>query len=214
MDPEPNTEDVGLTREEKAVAKRLANARLLRDYAISATLDVPDQIITDLSDAPLEQMEAIITQLKAMRMSIGAETPAEEKTAQFIQKKALIAGNKLDLAGASDNYRQLQEMYGEQFPTIAISARQGTGLEELKTQVFETLEIIRVYTKTPGQKPDLSDPIILGRGSTLEDAAEEVHKDFKAKLRYARLWGSGKHDGIMVKRDHILQDGDIIELHA
>ena len=51
------------------------------------------------------------------------------------------------------------------------------------------------------------------RGSTLEDAAADVHKDFAQKLKYARIWGSGKHDGLMVKRDHILQDGDIIELH-
>jgi ribosome-interacting GTPase 1 len=25
--------------------------------------------------------------------------------------------------------------------------------------------------------------------------------------------GSGKHDGVMVKRNHVLKDGDIIELH-
>jgi ribosome-interacting GTPase 1 len=75
------------------------------------------------------------------------------------------------------------------------------------------LDIIRVYTKSPGQKPDLTDPIVLDRGSTLEDAATEVHKDFSARLKFARVWGSGKHDGVMVKRDHVLQDGDIIELH-
>jgi len=76
------------------------------------------------------------------------------------------------------------------------------------------LDIIRVYTKVPGQKPDFTDPIILDRGSTLEDAAASVHKDFRAKLKYARIWGSGKHDGVMAKRDHILQDGDVIELHV
>lgn len=75
------------------------------------------------------------------------------------------------------------------------------------------LDIIRVYTKTPGQKPDSADPIILARGSTLEDAALEIHKDFQARLKYARVWGSGKHDGVMVKRNHLLEDGDIIELH-
>lgn len=32
-------------------------------------------------------------------------------------------------------------------------------------------------------------------------------------MKYARIWSSGKHDGVMAKRDHILQDGDIIELH-
>ena len=75
------------------------------------------------------------------------------------------------------------------------------------------LDIIRVYTKAPGQKPDPTDPIILKRGSTLADAAAEVHKDFRAKMKYARIWGSGKHDGVMARRDHVLQDGDIIELH-
>ncbi len=45
------------------------------------------------------------------------------------------------------------------------------------------------------------------------DAAAAVHKDFRDQLKYARIWGSGKHDGVMAKRDHILQDGDIIELH-
>ena len=48
---------------------------------------------------------------------------------------------------------------------------------------------------------------------TLQDAAEDVHKDFAAKLKFARIWGSGKYDGVSVKRNHVLQDGDIIELH-
>ena len=74
---------------------------------------------------------------------------------------------------------------------------------------------IRIETmkKAPGQKADTSDPIVLPRGSTLLDAASSVHKDFAAKLKYSRIWGSGKHDGIMARRNHILEDGDIIELH-
>ena len=98
-------------------------------------------------------------------------------------------------------------------PVIAISAKEGTCLEELKRAIYQMLNIIRVYTKAPGEKPDFTDPIVLERGSTLEDAAAAVHKDFAQKLKYARIWGSGKHDGLMVKRDHILQDGDVIELH-
>ena len=158
-------------------------------------------VVVDLSDAPLAQMEAIITQLENMRVGLG-------------EKKALIVGNKLDLDNASQNYIALKTEFKEQLPVIAISAKEGTGLEELKHKTYQVLDIIRVYTKTPGQKPDLSDPIILTRGSTLEDAAASVHKDFLQRLEYARLWGSGKHDGLMVKRGHILQDGDVIELHV
>ena len=98
-------------------------------------------------------------------------------------------------------------------PVVAISTKEGVDLEELKRAIYQMLNIIRVYTKAPGEKPDFTDPIVLERGSTLEDAAAAVHKDFARKLKYARIWGSGKYDGLMVKRDHVLQDGDVIELH-
>jgi len=158
-------------------------------------------LVVDLSSAPLAQVEAIFIELESRKVEIGDKV------------KALIVGNKLDLPTASENYLALKNKYEGQLPIIAVSAREGVGLEELRRKIYQVLDIIRVYTKTPGRKPDLTDPIILDRGSTLEDAAASVHKDFAAKLKYARIWGSGKHDGIMVKRDHTLQDGDIIELH-
>ena len=170
-------------------------------------------LMVDLRDDPLAQIESLIEQLEKMRISIGSGGGEEEEEI-LSRKKALIAGNKIDLPGARENYTALQNRYGNQLPVLAISARERIGLEELKLKIFQVLDIIRVYTKIPGQKPDFDDPIILERGSTLADAAEAVHKDFLAKLKYARLWGSGKHDGIMVKRDHIMQDGDIIELHV
>jgi ribosome-interacting GTPase 1 len=147
-----------------------------------------------------------------MRVSI-VERKTEEDTT-LSPKKTLIIGNKIDLNGAGNNYAALQNRYKDRLSTVAISAKEGTGLEELRREIYRVLDIIRVYTKAPGQKPELNDPIILDRGSTLENAAAEVHKDFRAKLKYARIWGSGKHDGIMIKRNHILQDGDIIELHV
>ena len=170
-------------------------------------------VMVDLSDAPLAQMEDITAQLEEMRIGIGIRRNQEEPSGPSGQKKALIIGNKLDLEEASQNYVALQDKYKDQLPVIAISAQKGIGLEEMKLKTYQMLDIIRVYTKTPGQQPDLNDPIILNRGGTLGDAAASVHKDFRARLKYARLWGSGKHDGTMVKRDHILQDGDIIELH-
>jgi hypothetical protein len=170
-------------------------------------------IMVGLANAPEEQMEAITKQLENMRIIIGDAGAKEDSEFITWHKKALIIGNKIDLDNAKQNYAALKNKYGEQFPVIAISAKEGIGLEELKREIYQLLDIIRVYTKAPRKKPDFTDPIILQRGSTLEDAAAAVHKDFAAKLKYARLWGSGKHDGIMAKRDHVLEDGDIIELH-
>jgi small GTP-binding protein len=170
-------------------------------------------ILVDLADAPLEQMEAVTAQLEKMRIVIGDASAGEDSEFTIWHKKVLIIGNKLDLDGASQNYEALKDKYGGQFPVIAVSAKQGTGLEKLKVKIYQVLDIIRVYTKAPGGKPDFTDPIVIRRGSILEDAAAEVHKDFAAKMKYARIWGSGKHDGVMAKRDHVLEDGDIIELH-
>ncbi len=171
-------------------------------------------VVIDLSDDPLAQMETITTELGKMRTAVDTKKADEEQSNALQLKKALIIGNKVDLDEANQNYTVLQELYQDELPVVAISAKKGIGLEELKLKIYQMLDIIRVYTKTPGQKPDLSDPIILERGSTLEDAATEVHKDFRGRLKYARVWGSGKHDGVMVKRDHVLKDGDIIELHV
>jgi len=170
-------------------------------------------VVVDLNDAPLTQMEDITAQLEKMRVSIGEKKSEENLDIPLYQKKALIIGNKLDLDNARGNYIALRNRYENQLPVIAISAKEGTSLEALKRAIYQMLNIIRVYTKAPGEKPDFTDPIVLERGSTLEDAAAAVHKDFVRKLKYARVWGSGKHDGLMVKRDHILQDGDVIELH-
>ncbi len=169
-------------------------------------------IVVNLNYAPLAQMEDLTAQLNKMRIGID-KRKAEEEADVLYQKRGLIIGNKLDLDNTRENYIALKNKYENQLPVIAISAKEGTGLEELKHAIYQRLDVIRVYTKAPGEKPDFTDPIVIERGSTLEDAATEVHKDFAHKLKYARIWGSGKHDGVMAKRDHVLKDGDVIELH-
>jgi small GTP-binding protein len=169
-------------------------------------------VVVDLSNDPVSQLDAVIAQLEEKRTGLGEGKAEAGEEFPLSYKKALVVGNKMDLDSGGENYRSLHNKYGGQLPIMAISAL-GDGLEELRLKIFQMLDIIRVYTKTPGGKPDFTDPIILDRGSTLEAAATSVHKDFAQKMKYARIWGSGKHDGVMAKRDHVLQDGDVIELH-
>jgi small GTP-binding protein len=170
-------------------------------------------VLVDLSGDPLAQMEAIIAELARMRIGIIDQKTEGEPPVILHRKKALVAGNKVDLPGVGENYAALQKRYGDQLPVLAISAKEGAGLEEMKRGLYQLLDVIRVYTKVPGERPDMHEPLVLTRGSTIEDAAYSLHKDLLAKLKFARVWGSGKHDGMMAKRGHILQDGDIIELH-
>jgi len=177
-------------------------------------------IVVDAADSPLDQLADISLQLEEMLVAVGPPLAEDDPTVdgdpRIVRVKGMILANKADRIDAAELDRikaTLAAEWGDGVPVLAISARNGAGLEDLRLAVYRLLDIIRVYTKTPGQKPDMTDPIVLQRGSTLEDAAQQVHKDFRAKMKFARVWGSGKHDGIMIKRDHVLEDGDIIELH-
>jgi ribosome-interacting GTPase 1 len=169
-------------------------------------------VIIDLTQEPMAQAEAIIDWLARFRIGLSQDSSRAEEITNW--KTALIIGNKIDAEGASEKYRILESSYRGRFTVFSISAQRADGLEPLRTGIFSALDVIRVYTKTPGQKPDLTDPVVLKRGSTALDAAESVHKDFGRNLKYAQVWGSGKFDGQRVKRDYILQDGDVIELHV
>jgi len=157
-------------------------------------------ILVDLGAEPLDQVETVLQELNKLSIEPMA-------------KRVLVVGNKSDLDSASENYHRLSAKYDAQFPLISISAKEGIGLEELREGIYRALDVIRVYTKAPGRKADFDEPVVLERGSTVADAAEAIHKDFRDKLKYALVWGSGKFDGQKVKREHTLEDGDIIELH-
>ncbi len=111
------------------------------------------------------------------------------------------------------DHRDAAEELSIFFPLLSTSAETGTGLDELRQEVFTALRIIRVYTKLPGKPPDLTEPYTLPIGSTVLDIVQTVHREFVDKLKYVRLWGSGKFDGQQAPSGHELQDKDIVEIH-
>ena len=169
-------------------------------------------IVVDLGIEPASQVETTLQSLAEARIEPGTDNAAKAASGNY-QKKMLLIGNKNDLENSSGNWEKLNSRYNALFPVISVSAREGIGLEELKGAIFKALDIIRVHTKTPGSKVDLSEPVILKKGSTVQDAAESIHKDFRDKLKYTMVWGSGKYDGQKVSREHVLCDGDIVEFH-
>jgi len=80
-------------------------------------------------------------------------------------------------------------------------------------QIFEFFDLIRVYTKEPGERTVMDKPVLLKKKSTVLDVAKEIHKDFADKMKFARVWGSSKFPGQRVEKDYILKDKDIVELH-
>ncbi|MCZ6875038.1 MAG: TGS domain-containing protein, partial [bacterium] len=126
----------------------------------------------------------------------------------------LLLGNKYDAVDAPDNWEIVQELYADRWPMLTASATQGDDLETLRRALYDVLDVVRAYTKAPGKKAAFDAPFTLPRGSTVVEVAATVHKDFAAQLKFARIWSTEKYDGQMVQRNHVVQDGDLIELHT
>ncbi|USG99152.1 GTP-binding protein [Thermococcus argininiproducens] len=132
----------------------------------------------------------------------------------LVWRKAIIIANKGDAPGSKENYEKLIKTYNDRFKIVPVSAKKKANIEILKEELYQLADIIRVFTKSPGEDPAYP-PIALKKGSTVLDVAERIHKDFAKNFKYARVWGkSAKFPGQRVGAEHVLEDGDIVEVHA
>lgn len=171
-------------------------------------------LVVDLSGDPLSQADEIISELD--RYGFELLRPGEEADLEDyrVSMRCLLVANKADAEGADIAFEFLEELYGTRFPIVRVSAATGTGLDDLARSVFAALSKVRVYLKARGSQPNHSEPLVLDKGSLIQDAAVSVHKDWTRKIKYALLWGSSKFEGQRVGRDYVLEDGDVIELHG
>jgi len=129
---------------------------------------------------------------------------------QLKDKKSILVGNKIDLEGAKENFEKLKS----QFKIRAISCLNGFGLEELRREIFDLLKIVRVYAKPPNKEVDLSQPFILKSGSPLLELAIKINPNFVTNFKYAKLFKKGSKKPLIVGKDYLFQDEDIVEIHS
>ncbi len=173
------------------------------------TLQKSDAILITIdgaSDDCLEQVEGCLEVLQEKGVIDLSENGAVVAPTPF-----LITAMKTDIPGAEENIELLKE-FKPDLDILAISSHKDTGIDALKKELFEVLEVIRVYGKPAGKSTDMDRPFILRKGSTVLDFAAAVHRDFPEKMKCALVWGSAKFDGQAVSQDHVLQDQDIVEL--
>ena len=176
-------------------------------------------LVLDLNHpACVEQVEELHDLLAGSRITLTSrwERPAEEDDDPFaLSLPTLLTATKSDqIDNPADELATFRELTGCTYPAVSVSALTGVGLDRIGPFLFRHLEVVRVYTKIPGQAPDLTRPFTVRRGQTVGDVAVLVHKEIAAELRYARLWGRGTFDGQHVGRDHPVEDGDVVELHT
>jgi ribosome-interacting GTPase 1 len=175
-----------------------------------AALLVIDLSSDDCIDSFLFVREILTT--KGVRLS-PVHDPSEIELPRNV-KPTLVIANKCDSPKASENLEFFLEVVGDEFRVLPISAETGEGLDEMKDILYEFLDVVRVYSKIPGKDADMKKPFMVKRGSTVQDVAFKIHREFADNLKFAKVWGSGKFDGQIVERDHVVEDEDILEIHV
>jgi len=125
----------------------------------------------------------------------------------------LYVHNKIDNTSIEELDRLANQPY-----SCVISVKKEWNLEFLKEKLWDTLSILRVYTKRKGGSADLAEPVILRKGkNTIKDVCEHIHRDMVKKFKYGRVWGRSSKFCPREQRvglDHVICDEDIVEVVA
>jgi small GTP-binding protein len=169
-------------------------------------------LVLDLQTDPDMQLEESIEILEEYRIIPQHREHLHEMRIGKSFIPLLVLANKCDDEASVEVYELFCQLADPEWECLPISAATSRNLEQLKRRVYDEMGIIRIYSKAPGEEPDRTAPFVIKEGSTLEEFARKIHKDFYDKLAFARVWGSSMFDGQMVQRDYVLQDEDVVEL--
>ena len=166
-------------------------ASLMKNYGMS------NAIIRITGDVTLDNIEDVILETN------------------LVYKPTIVIANKADLLHATERHSKLLNTVGSKMPVLAISSHTGLGLSTLGRQLFDTLDMLRVYTREPSSTRPSPEPFIMKKGTTVGELTRRIHSTLFSGFRYARIWGrSVSYDGERVGVGHVLSDGDIVEIHA
>ena len=199
------------------ITKSKGLVRIRRDRSVNGIKIVGHGRMVNFTEDDLRRLLSQYRIYNAIVEMEGDVTLDDVEDAIFttrVYKPAIILLNKADLPGSKAKAKRVMKHVPPDVPVLVVSAATGEGLDRLGDIIFDILEIIRVYTKQPNKEPD-PDPLVLEKGATVLDAARRIHKDLARRFRYAKIWGpSAKYPGQRVGTDHVLMDGDIIEIHV
>lgn len=128
--------------------------------------------------------------------------------------QGIIIANKGDQEGSKENFELLKKEYSKQFKIFPVSAIKEEGFDVLRTEIFACLHLVRIRSKEPngGIAPK---PIVMNEGATVGEVAKLIHTRFFDLFKQAKIYGpSAKFEGQSVGLNHVLKDGDIVEIFS
>jgi len=173
--------------------------------------------LTQLGDNPFKVVKDILHEYRIHNCEILVKQ--DITVDQFIDVvegnrkyvKCLYVYNKIDVCSI-----EYVDKLARRPNSVIISCQYNLGLDYLLEKMWDSLELVRIYTRKKGQPPSFEDPLILtqGRGGTsVEECCKLIHKELIENFKCAWIWGtSTKYNPQRVGLGHILQDEDVIQV--
>lgn len=174
------------------------------------------------TDESIDDFGDLFSTVQNSRSRIDRSNRLDESDVGVTYSQAFLVWTKIDSELASERQAIFKELiaekFGDQFcrlklPEVEFAVSKAEDFESLKRSIWESLEIVRVYTKDPQNKePDFQNPMTLTKGAQVIDLASLIHQELAENFHSARLWRTGKHDATTVNGNFLLEDRDIVEI--
>ena len=178
-------------------------------------------VLGRLLDCTLRDLEQLFKGYEIHDATIkirGEATVDDVEDAVFegtVYRPAIVIANKADVSGAARRFEQLKGFVEGKTRMLTLSCQAKSGLEKLGSEVFEMLNIVRVYTKEPSKRFPSDKPFTIRRGSTVLDLARRIHSDLYEQFSYAKVWSKRlRFSPQKVGGSFPLKDGDTVEIHV
>lgn len=120
----------------------------------------------------------------------------------------LYVYNKIDQISLQEVDRLAREPH-----SVVVSCNLKLNLDYLLEKLWEHLDLIQVYTKKRGERPDLEEGLILRNGATVEHVCHMIHRSLVSQFKCALVWGSSvKFSPQHVGLNHVMHHHDVIQV--
>jgi len=167
----------------------------------------------------LRDADAIVFCHDASAPTTELDVVRREVEAAGIVKPGMVAVTKIDnladAAGGGGEPDAVERVRAHvpEGRVVGISVLDESSLDAFRDALWELTGLIRVYTRRPGSTDE--DPLALQAGGTVFDVAAALHGDLAERCLGAHVWGpSVSFPGQRVGRDHLLAEGDVVEVIA
>ncbi len=129
---------------------------------------------------------------------------------EVLYRPAIVILSKVDMAPPLD----LSRLSIPYIPAILNECK--LDRTKLASTMLGELGLIRVYTKQIHSNEYSSRPLVVKKGSTVGDIAKMVHSTLYDNFKYAVVWSAKEYPNNFkrVGINYVLDDGDIVEIHA